>query len=68
MPDSRDIPLPSTYTLPPCPRCKFWDPGLTTTICRSGGGEFPIFYASLKFGPEFKCYEEKNAPLRPNPR
>jgi len=58
MADERKVQLPEEYKLPPCPRCRHYDPGLTTTLCRFEG-EHPIFYASLKRGPEFKCFEAK---------
>lgn len=69
MTDSRNVKLPSSYTHPPCPRCAYYDQGVTTTLCKFKPGEDePIFYASLKNGPEFKCYREKeNARNRPDP-
>lgn len=49
--------------IPPCSRCRHYSPGKTATLCLVEGEPQPIFYASLKRGPEFKCFEEKNATL-----
>lgn len=54
--------------IPPCPTCRKYISGKTTLGCTHTGKAEPLFWATLKQGPEFKCYEEKNAPLRPNPR
>jgi hypothetical protein len=65
----REVQMPAEHRLPPCPRCVNYDPGLTSTLCRLGGKENPIFYASLKNGPEYQCFvESRDARSRTNPR
>jgi hypothetical protein len=53
--------MPEGHKLPPCPRCRYYDPGITSSLCNWKGVQVPIFYASLKNGPEFKCFQEKGS-------
>jgi hypothetical protein len=55
----RPVQMPAEHKLPPCPRCKDYDPGITSSLCNWQGKQVPIFYASLKNGPEFSCFTEK---------
>lgn len=54
--------------IPPCPDCIHYTLKERTLFCFLKPQKEPLFYATLKNGPEFKCFEEnKNARNRPNP-
>lgn len=52
----------------PCPRCSHYSDKAGALRCHLTGEPEPIFWMTLKNGPDFNCFKDKNAPDRTNPR